>query len=410
MNKELLRKYASLVVRKGANVQEGQLVVINGPVFAYEFIRLCVKEAYAAKAGYVIVNYNDATNTHESYLHANEDMLADVPSWVIDRQKYCIDNSCCFINVVSELPGIMADVDPNLIAKVQINSQKAMKPFRYYTMNNVGQWTICAYPNEVWASKIFPNDNPQVACDKLGNAILEAVRVDENSDAVDNWINHGKNLRHYCDVMNKYNFKALHFKNSLGTDLTVGLVENHIWCGGEEDTTGGIPFNANMPTEEVFTMPDCHNVNGKVVATKPLNHHGKLFEDFYFVFENGRIVDFDSRTEKDYLLEVLNTDEGSRSIGEVALIGSNTPINRQNILYYTTLFDENASCHLALGACYPTTMKDGEKLSDEELLAKGGNISMNHIDFMFGSEDMCITGITHDGEKIAVFVDGNFCI
>ena len=238
---------------------------------------------------------------------------------------------------------------------------------------------------------------------------MESVKVSETDDPLELWDQHNKELINHCLKMNEFNFKSLHFTNSLGTDLHVGLVSNHIWQGGQDVTPTGIRFNPNLPTEEIFTMPDRNNVNGKVVATLPLSHNGKLFKDFSFTFKDGKIIDFDSKTEKDFLEKILNMDEGSSRIGEVALISYNSPISNQNILYYNTLFDENASCHLALGACYPTNIKDGENMDENTLLAHGGNISMNHIDFMFGSKDMNIVGTTVDGKQIQVFKDGNFC-
>lgn len=409
MNNELLKKYAKLIVRNGANVQEGQYVLIKAPIHAADFAKMCVKEAYDAKACYVDLRYNDDELSKLHYLYADEEKLCEVPKWQLDRNQYEIDNKYCAINIISDMPDVFDDVDSELLAKVNLARRKASKPYQYYFMNNVGQWTIASYPNEKWAKKIFPELSSKDALEQLFNKILESVRVNETDDPLELWDKHNKELINHCLKMNEYNFKSLHFTNSLGTDLHVGLVTNHIWQGGQDATPTGIRFNPNLPTEEIFTMPDRNNVNGKVVATLPLSHNGKLFKDFSFTFKDGKIIDFDSKTEKDFLEKILNMDEGSSRIGEVALISYNSPISNQNILYYNTLFDENASCHLALGACYPTNIKDGENMDENTLLAHGGNISMNHIDFMFGSKDMNIVGTTVDGKQIQVFKDGNFC-
>lgn len=410
MKKELLEKYAKLIVFNGANVQAGQYVVINAPIEAAEFVKMCVKEAYAAKASYVEVRYNDDELSKLHYQFAYEEKLCEVPQWMLDRTQYAIDNNYCVIHIVSENPHMFDEIDSELMAKVNIARRKAMKPYQYYTMNNIGQWTIAAYPNDAWAKKVFPELPVQEAREKLFAKILETVRVNEQDDPLALWDKHNQELIKHCEIMNDYNFKSLHFTNKLGTDLHVGLVNDHIWQGGQDVTPKGVRFNPNLPTEEIFTMPDCYNVNGKVVATLPLSHDGKLFEDFSFTFKDGKIIDFDSRTEKDFLRKILNMDEGSSRIGEVALISYDSPISNQKILYYNTLFDENASCHLALGACYPTNIKDGEKMDEKTLLEHGGNSSMNHIDFMFGSKDMNIIGTTAEGQQIQIFKDGNFCL
>lgn len=412
MDNNLLAKYAKLTVCKGANVQKGQYVVIKAPYFAAEFARMCALEAYKREASYVECNFFDEQLTRLHYKYANEDELKNLPQWQYDKSKYAIDKGCCYIYITSPIPDVFNDVDAKLLADVNLAVNQKMKPLQYYTTNSVGQWTIVAYPNVKWAKKLFSDLDEDEANNKLMEAILQAVRVDEDNDPNILWDKHDKDLLDHCRKLNEYNFESLHFVNDLGTDLYVGLVRDHIWAGGMEVTTDGrkISFNPNMPTEEVFTMPDRNRVNGKVVATKPLCHNGKVFTDFSFVFKDGLIVDFDAKTEKEYLRQVLDMDEGTRHIGEVALISYDSPISNQNILYYNTLFDENASCHLALGACYPTNIKNGDAMDDEQLLANGGNISINHIDFMFGSKDMNVYGKTYSGEEIQIFKCGNFCI
>ena len=242
----------------------------------------------------------------------------------------------------------------------------------------------------------------------MWEAILKACRVTEDGDAVKEWEDHMEKIARYNRVLNEYNFTTLEFKNSLGTNLSVKLVKNHIWGGGGEKAQNGVFFAPNIPTEETFTMPDRNGVNGKVVATMPLNYMGKLIENFSLEFENGKVVAYKAEKEESTLKKLLETDEGSNRLGEVALISHNSPISNMNILFYNTLFDENASCHLALGNAYTMNIKDGNTLSEEELIKRGYNKSCEHVDFMFGSSDMEIVGIKENGEKVQIFKNGNF--
>ena len=246
------------------------------------------------------------------------------------------------------------------------------------------------------------------AFDRLLDAILSASRVQADNDPVAEWQAHIENLARRNKILNDYDFESLHFENSLGTDLTVGLAEGHIWAGGGEVAKNGVAFAPNIPTEETFTMPHKYRVNGKVVATKPLNYNGKLIEDFYLVFKDGKVVEYDAGKEKESLKNLLEIDEGSSYLGEVALIPFDSPIANTGILFYNTLFDENASCHLALGCAYPMNLKGSEEMTEEEMKAKGYNKSMTHEAIMVGSADMKITGTTHDGKKVVIFKDGNF--
>jgi aminopeptidase len=277
-------------------------------------------------------------------------------------------------------------------------------------MGNRAPWTIVAAPNPVWAKQVFPKLDEDAALEALWNAIFDASRVTIDNDPVQAWNDHNRTLLAHNQILNAYNFKHLHFKNALGTDLIVELVKDHVWAGGGEHDTKGIYFNPNIPTEETFTMPYKWGTRGKVVATKPLNYQGKLIDDFYLVFDQGKVVEFDAKKEKQALENILNTDEGSRYIGEIALISHDSPISNTNILFLNTLFDENASCHMALGRAYPMNVKNGIHTSIEELEKIGYNNSMNHVDFMFGSQDMEIVGLTHDGKKVQVFKNGNFVI
>lgn len=409
-NEGLLKKYASLAVRTGINIEKGQLLVIRASVKDHEFVELCVKEAYEAGAGKVSVVWNDENISHMSYEYETTESLSFVPDWVVERTRYQQERGAAFLTIDSETPGLMADIDQDKLQTVRLEYMKRMKPFQAYTMNNIGQWCIIALPSKKWAKKVFPEKGEDEAVDALWEAILQAVRINEDNDTVAEWKAHDEELMRHCKLLNEYNFDRLHFVSELGTDLYVGLVKDHIWSGGGNYSKSGTFFNANIPTEEVFCMPDRNRVDGKVFASKPLSHAGKVIEDFWFSFKDGIVIDYGAKKEKDALTKLLDTDEGSRHLGEVALISYDSPISNQNILYFNTLFDENASCHLALGRCYPENIKGGEEMSEEELLSHGGNQSMNHVDFMFGTKEMRVTGIENDGTEVEIFRNGNFVI
>lgn len=410
INEKVLNEFAKLAVQIGTNIQKGQPLYIRGPIEAYEFIRKCVRVAYEAGASEVLVDYSDNVRTRMNYEYVETDLLKEVPEWSVMKTKYGIERGIAQLSIVSPDPDMLEGIDPNKIKEVQMAGMQAMRPFMYYTMNNVGQWSIVAYPNTVWAKKVFPELNEEEALAKLWDAILYASRVNEDGDVVDAWNKHNAEVQAHSKKMNDLNFKSLHFKNGLGTDLVVGLVENHVWEGGCDKASNGAIFNPNIPTEEVFTMPDRFNINGTVVSTKPLSYGGKLIDGFSLTFKDGKVVAYSAKENEETLKNMLETDDGAVSLGEVALISHDSPISNLNILFYNTLFDENASCHLALGRCYPSNIKGGTEMSEEELMAKGGNQSMIHVDFMFGSADMSVVGTTHDGKEVVVFENGNFVI
>lgn len=409
--KNLIHELAKLAIVNGVNVQSGQPLIINAPVEAYELVRECVKIAYEQGSSKVTVNYLDDKKTRLDYENATTEVLSEVPNWQLDKKQYEIDSHVCYLHIIGEDPDLLNGIDPVKIKSASLARMKAMQKYQYYTMNNIGQWSIIAYPNLAWAKKVFPDKDDDEAMDALWKAILYTSRVAVDK-TIENWDKHNREIHNHTKVMNDYNFKALHFKNSIGTDLTVGLIKDHIWEGGYDISKGEYPcrFNPNIPTEEVFTMPDRYHIDGKVISTKPLSYNGNIISKFELTFKDGQIVDFDALDNKDVLKNLIEMDEGTKSLGEVALISYDSPISNSGILFYDTLFDENASCHLAIGACYPTNVKNGVELSREELYELGGNDSMEHVDFMFGSSDMSIIGIKYDGSEVEVFKDGNFII
>lgn len=407
---ELLKKLAKLAVEIGANVQKGQLVWVNSSTETKELARLIVEAAYEAGAKRVAVQWSDDYVSRAGLDKMSIETLEEVPQWSIDKLHYFIDQGGCVISVTSPIPGLNSGLDPVKMQKAAIARSKAMDFYRNHMMGNRSQWSIVAAPNQVWAEKVFPNLKGEEAVDALWDAILKASRVTETNNPVAEWDLHNETLLKHNKILNDFDFVSLHFKNSLGTDLVVKLVEDHVWAGGGENSTQGVYFNPNIPTEENFSMPDRNGVDGKVVATKPLNYQGNLVEDFWLDFKDGKVVDYGAKKELATLKNLVDLDEGSSRLGEVALISHDSPISNSNILFYNTLFDENASCHLALGRAYPMNVKGGTDMTPEQLKAAGANSSMTHVDFMFGSEDMNIVGTKKDGSKVQIFEKGNFIV
>lgn len=406
----LLEKYAKLAIRTGVNVQEDQTLLINIKAEHLEFARMLTREAYEAGAKKVIVKFNDDHLNKEHYTYRSIETISEIAQWEIDEYEDYISKDFCVLSVYAPSPGLLKDIDnEKLMAATKANAE-ALQNYRKYMMANKGQWSLVSLPTKEWANVVFPELETEAAMTKLLEAILKTVRIDNENDSVELWDEHNAKLDRQNKLLNEYNFKSIKFKNSLGTDLEVGLVKDHIWAGGMETSARGYTFNPNMPTEESFTMPDNQNVNGVVYSTKPLNFNGKLIDEFWLEFKDGKVVDFDAKKEKETLASLLDTDEGSRRIGEIALISHSSPISQSNILFYNTLFDENASCHMALGEAYPMNLKNGTEMSKEELVKHNANSSILHEDFMFGSEDMSAIGITYDGKEVDIIVDGDIVL
>lgn len=403
-----LRKFARLAVKTGVNIQPGQMLIVNSSVDAKEFAKMIAEEAYLAGAGYVEVQFNEAEISKLHYQYASDKYMLDVPEWSVQKLHYYMDEKAARLSISSPNPEAFKGVNPARMAQVAKATSQKTSFFRKFSMASGSQWSIVAWPNPVWAKKVFPDKEENEGMEALLDAILYASRVTDTNDPVQEWEEHTARLAKNSKILNEYRFKALKFKNSAGTDMTIELVEKHIWAGGAEVSLNGYDFAPNIPTEEVFSMPHSHGVNGRVVATLPLNYNGKLIENFYLDFKDGEVVGYGAEKEEDTLKYLLEMDEGSKRLGEVALISHDSPISNLNILFYNTLFDENASCHLALGNAYTMNIENGNDLPEEELIAQGYNKSMVHVDFMFGSHDMEIDGITKDGEVVPVFRKGNF--
>ena len=408
--KKQIEEFAKLAVEVGVNVQKGQPLEIRATIDAVEIVRECVKVAYQRGCSYVDVRYMDDVVDRLDYEYQDVKTLSIVPEWSIEKVKFNINNGYCRLMIMGSDPDLLKGIDPVKIQKSSIARMKAMKPYQYYSMNNIGQWSILAYPNLAWAHKVFPEEkDDDKAMEKLWKAILKTSRI-EPGKTVENWKKHNEEVKIHAKKLNEYKFKSLHFTNSLGTDLTVGLIKNHIWEGGCDKASNGAIFNPNMPTEEVFTSPQYGKAEGKLVASKPLSYMGKLIEDFSITFKDGKVIKVEARKNQDALEHMVKMDEGASMLGEVALVPYTSPINQTGILFYETLFDENACCHFALGAGFGECIEGGSSMTPEQLKEKGINDSMIHVDFMIGTSDLSIIGTTKDNKKVQIFKDGVWAI
>ena len=408
MNLKTMKKYAQAVVELGVNVKEGQYVVINSSIRQSKFVHCLVEECYKRKARFVKVEYSDDEVSKLTYKNVEEKTYIENTKQNLYRLRNYTKILPVQIYVEDSDPDVFKGIDISKAMKARIKTYPKVKKYRDM-MENKYQWVIVAMPSKEWAKKVFPNDTPSVAFKKLEDAILKTTRIDNN--AVNNWKEHIKELQEKSQILNDLNLDYLEYKSSNGTDLKLKLMPNHQWISARENALGSnIDFTANMPTEEVFSMPSYDGVDGVVVSTKPLSLRGKLVEDFKVYFEKGRAYKVEARVGQEVLEELLSDDEGSRHLGEVALVPYNSPINESGILFFNTVFDENASCHLAFGAAFKNNIKGYETMTDEDFKKMKFNESMNHVDFMIGSKDLSIIGTKFDGTKVQIFKDGNWAI
>ena len=404
-----LQEYARLLVRVGLNVQKGQRLVISSPVECAYFARMCAAEAYAIGCKEVVMNWHDDAMARMKYLHADEEVFDTVPLW---RRHFFNDHALegtAYLAISASDPENFKGVDTKRLVRAQQASGKALKDFDRLQMCGGFPWCIASIPIPSWAKTVFPDVSEDEAMAQLWEAIFKAVRISGDGTAVEKWNQHLATLHQRLEKLNALNFKSLHYTNSLGTDLTVELPEGHIWEAGNDVTLSGQEFIANIPTEELFTAPLKTGVNGVVYASMPLVHDGSIIDGFHFVVKDGKIVEAHAEKGEEVLQGAISVDEGASFFGEVALVPYDSPISNQKILFYNTLFDENAACHIAFGEAYPC-LQGGQSMSKDELKQRGLNDSITHVDFMIGTADLSITGVTHDGKEIPVFVNGNFAI
>lgn len=405
---ERQREYAKLLVEKGVGLKEGQKILINAQAECYEFARLCVEAAYAAGAADVIVSWSDTESTHQKYLYADEEVLSEYPDYLDELYGQCLEEMIPVLSLRSVHPGNMSDVDSERLALAYSATGENSLAYDKKVMNNEIPWVIASVPNEEWATLVFPELSTEEAMAKLWDAILDTVYVSGEGDGEELWSKHIDRLNKNAAKLNEMKFKTLHYTNSLGTDLTIELPENAVWCIAEMSTPDGSLFTANMPSEEVFTSPLANSANGVVYASMPLELGGTVVKDIKFTVKDGKIVESSASSGLDVLNSNLDYDEGARYFGEIALVPYDSPISQQGILYYDTLFDENASCHIAFGDSFAECYEGGVSMTKDELVAAGLNSSDNHVDFMVGTADMKIVGTTYDGEEIVIFENGNF--
>lgn len=399
-------KYAELILKKGLNIKKGECFTVSVNEDTLPLVRVIAKQAYKMGVKDIIFLFNDDDLTLSKYLYANDAAFDEFPKFKVEYAENYLKAGYHRLALHTANPELLQSVDPKRLDKWESVFARANKRVQKYTMNNMVKWVVAAAASPAWAKSLFPDLSVEKAVEKLWENIFAATRVNLD-DPIAAWSEHDKNLKKYSKFLNKSQFTKLIYK-APGTDLEVCLVENHIWQGGSGTSKAGATFFANIPTEEIFTMPHAYKVNGVVKATKPLIELGNTIENFSFTLKDGKIVDYTAEKGKDVLKTLLSIDEGASRLGEVALVPHDSPISNTNILFKDTLFDENASCHFAFGAAYSDTVENGEKLSAAEKKKIGMNESMTHVDFMVGGPELSVIGIDKNGKEVQILKNGNW--
>lgn len=405
MNQEILKKYAHTLLKYGVNLQQDQTLVISVDVENKDFAVIVTEEAYELGAKEVVLNWRCSPIARQRLLHANESVLEKPANWIPEFYKQYIDDKAAFLSLISANPKALEGIPTDRISLQSRNLNKALSFYHTAIMNSSVTWCVASVPTVLWADLLGYEGTDEEKIDQLWATLLKLCRI-EGVEPKDTYRHHMAKLRHRCEALNKLDLKSLRYTCENGTDLLLELPEGHIWLGGEESSKDGTIFNANIPTEEVFSAPQYNGVNGVVHSTKPLIYHGNTISDFSFTFKEGKIVEYTAKEGYEVLKELVETDEGSQYLGEVALVDHFSPISQSNQIFYETLFDENASCHLAIGASYPTCLENSDGLSEDELKERGLNHSLTHVDFMIGHERMNIKGYTRDGQAVDIMIDG----
>ncbi len=404
----LFEQYAELLIKKGANVQKGQGLAIDCPVECYEFGQLMVQKAYEHGSGHVELIYSDDVLRRLTFLNNDISFFENPAQWKTELYNHLGREGYAFIFLDGSNPMALKDIDPAKPAASQKANSERCKEFRKALDFNINQWNIAAVATKAWANKVFPNLTEDEALAKLWDLIFKIARAD-GSNPQDDWEEHKAAFDRRKRWLNEMQFSKLRYSNSKGTNLEVGLTDKHIWEGGgafRQDKQ--VYFFPNMPTEEIFTSPDFRKVDGIVYSALPLALFGDVVDEFWFKFEAGKIVDYGAQKGKELLDKLLSIDEGARYLGECALVPKESPIKQSGVLFYSTLYDENASCHLATGKGFPECYEGGLEFTKEELADKGINDSLTHVDFMIGTDDLSITGISAEGKEYPIFVDGTW--
>lgn len=403
----LLSKYAELVVKVGVNIQPGQVLIVQAPLETAELTRLIVAEAYEAGAKYVQVEWEDEQVTRIRYEKAGDESFDYYPKWQADMMEQLAEGGGAVLHIKVPDPELFKGIESSKVSRAVRAAAVAREKYSAYVRSNQVSWSLIKAPTRAWADKVFADLPEEKRIEAMWEAVFQMNRVSLQGDPVEAWREHIKHLKQSQERMNKKRYKSLHYR-APGTDLRVELPEKHLWLGGGDENAAGVYFVANMPTEEIYTMPLRTGVNGTVSSTMPLNLNGRLINGIRLTFKDGKVMEFDADTGREDLASLLETDEGASYLGEVALVPQDSPISRMGRIFYNTGIDENASCHFALGSSYPVNLEGGTKLSKKELLANGANVSLTHVDFMIGSADLEIDGELQDGTVEPVFRNGNW--
>lgn len=402
-----LELYAELIVNAGVNLQKDQMLVVNCPTNSAYFGRLVAKYGFKRGAKDVAIIWNDDDFSRIRYENADISRFQSVPKWQAQMLNDYAKEGACIVNIRSSDPAVFAGIDPKKPAEFAKAFERDCKEYRHKLNVDALAWNIVAIPNEAWASKIFPDVTKEVAVEKLWEAIFKATRVD-TGNPLQAWEEHKQSFQKRIEWLNGLNLSKVRVQTEKGTDIELGMLDDFEWLGGGAKTTDGLYFFPNIPTEEIFTTPHKDKTNGKVYSALPLIYQGDKIENFYFEYKDGAIVDYGAEIGYDNLKSLVETDDGSLKLGELALVPNKSPISDMGILFYNTLYDENASCHLAVGTGFPSALKGGTSMNTEELLKHGVNYSATHVDFMIGTPNTKITGIDKNNNEIPIFVDGNF--
>jgi aminopeptidase len=409
-----LEKYAEVILKVGLNLQPGQRLLIGGASTSHDgisfetapLVRIITRKAYQMGARLVDVVWGDEQLRLIRFQYSPEESLDEYPQWRIDARLDISQAGDANLHIMTSNPDLLRDIDSSLISKFQLNLQKNLKPVLDLITQNALNWLIISAPSKAWADKLFPKIPSKKRIQKLWDVIFKICRIDEDNP-ISAWKKHNEDLHKRCNYFNQKQYNALKLTSAV-TNLTIGLPKNHIWTGGSVKTLDGIDFTANLPTEEIYTLPHKARVNGIVKTTRPVFYQGKIIEDCVFKFSEGRVVEAEAKVGNDMLQAIIDTDEGARSIGETALVPYSSPISQTGLLFYNILIDENASNHIALGQGYRDSLKNGDEMTEEEFMAAGGNQSLIHLDLMIGSFDMNVDGVFKDGIVEPVMRNGEW--
>ena len=401
---EKILDYANLIVKVGLNLQPGQNLIINAPISTHDFVKNIAQKAYDNGVKEIYYRWNSEELDFLRYKNANEEVFNNYPQWLADGYTEIAKDNTAVLSIYASNPELFSNIDTNRIKNDTKAKALAMKKYKDFVINGGCNWCVISIPTKGWANSIFKNDDTNDNIKKLWELIFKINRVND-TDPIKSWESHFNNLEKYKNYLNEKKFKKLYYK-STKTNVSVELPKEHIWFAAQEKTKSGIVFSANIPTEEVFTLPHKYGVNGTISSTFPLQYAGNTIDDFILEFKDGKIVDFSAKKGYEILKDLINMDEGSKYLGEVAIVPVNSPIYQSKTIFCNTLYDENASCHFAIGSAYPNTIKNGETFSNDEKEKYGVNDSITHVDFMIGDESLSITGESENGEKITFFKNG----